>query len=78
MPVKPTTAEENAVEWELRSLAGQHFGHAFGNVSGGHAAVHASSQSSQDAGAGSDANAFMAAVAMHAIVAAENQAHGEW
>ena len=79
VPVKKKTAEEEAVDWELTSLAGQHYGHAFGDMSGGHAAGHANSSSSQD-GAGSDANAnaFMAAVAMHAIVSAENQSHGEW
>ena len=79
MPVKKKTAEEEAVDWELTSLTGQHYGHAFGDMSGGHAAGHANSSSSQD-GAGSDANAnaFMAAVAMHAIVSAENQSHGEW
>lgn len=78
VPVKKNTAEEDAVDWELTSLTNQHFGHAFGDSSGGHAAVHAAA--SQDNGSGNDANAnaFMAAVAMHAIVSAENQAHGEW
>ena len=66
------------IDWELTSLTNQHFGHAFGDSSGGHAAVHAAA--SQDNGSGNDANAnaFMAAVAMHAIVSADNQAHGEW
>ncbi len=78
VPVKKNTAEEDAVDWELTSLTNQHFGHAFGDSSGGHAAVHAAA--SQDNGSGNDANAnaFMAAVAMHAIVSAENQSHGEW
>jgi hypothetical protein len=78
VPVKKNTAEEDAVDWELTSLTNQHFGHAFGDSSGGHAAVHAAA--SQDNGSGNDANAnaFMAAVAMHAIVSADNQAHGEW
>ncbi len=79
VPVKKNTAEEDAVDWELTSLAGQHYGHAFGDMSGGHAVGHANA-SSQDSGVGNDANAnaFMAAVAMHAIVAAENQSHGVW
>ncbi|KAA6419937.1 MAG: 3-phosphoinositide dependent kinase-1 [Trebouxia sp. A1-2] len=78
VPVKKNTAEEDAVDWELTSLTNQHFGHAFGDSSGGHAAVHAAA--SQDNGSGNDANAnaFMAAVAMHAIVSADNQSHGEW
>ena len=73
-PVKKSTAEEDAVDWELTSLIGQH---AFGNVSAGrafgntgsHVAGHTYSEGSGDDGS---ANAFMAAVAMHAI----NEAHG--
>ena len=79
--VKKNTAEEDALDWELASLkGGQHQGH-FGDMSGGHGAGHASPSGPQDLGTGNDAakaNAFMAEVAMHAIVTAENQAHGEW
>ncbi|KAL3161367.1 hypothetical protein ABBQ32_010261 [Trebouxia sp. C0010 RCD-2024] len=77
MPVKKNSAEEDAVDWEFTSLIGQHAfgnvssGHAFGDVSAGHAAGHAQSGPSQGSGADESANAFMAAVAMHAINAAQ-------
>lgn len=79
VPVKKSTAEEDAVDWEFTSLIGQHAfgnvlpGHAFGDVSAGHAAGHAQSGPSPVLGADDGANAFMAAVAMHAI----NTAQGE-
>lgn len=77
VPVKPNTAEEDAVDWELTSLTGHSHGHVFGDISAGHSAGHANSTHSQDSGADNGANAFMAAVAMHAITTAENQAHGD-
>ena len=74
MPVTKNTAEEDAVDWELTSLLGQHHGHAFGDVSGGHAASHHSAPLPQDSGADASANAFMAAVAMHAITMSQESA----
>lgn len=72
--VKKSTAEEDAVDWELTSLIGQHaFGHisagrSFGNTGHANVAGHANSE-----GSGADANAFMAAVAMHAITEAQGR-----
>ena len=76
VPVAINTAEEDAVDWELTSLTGQHHGHAFGDTSGGHAAGHANSNHAQDSATDAAANAFMAAVAMHAITS-QNEAHGD-
>ena len=70
-PVTKNTTEEDAVDWELTSLIGQHHGHAFGNVSGGHAANHHGAAIPQDNGTDASANAFMAAAAMHAITSQE-------
>ena len=76
MPVKTNTAEEDAVDWELTSLIGQHAfgniaaGRAFGNIGHGHAAGHANTEGS---GTDANANAFMAAVAMHAITEAQGR-----
>ena len=77
--VKKNTADEDALDWELASLKGQNHGHP-GDMGAGHSAAHANASGSQDSGGNdaANANAFMAAVAMHAIVTAENQAHGEW
>lgn len=76
VPVKRNTAEEDAVDWELTSLIGKHaFGNAsagqpFGNTGHAHAAGHANSEGS---GSDANANAFMAAVAMHAITEAQGR-----
>ena len=68
------TGDDNAVDWELRSLAAAlpHHGNAVGNVSG-HAG-HAGAQGMQTQDSGPDTNAYMAAAAqMHAIMRAENE-----
>lgn len=68
------TGDDNAVDWELRSLAAAlpHHGNAVGNVSG-HAG-HAGAQGMQTQDSGPDTNTYMAAAAqMHAIMRAENE-----
>lgn len=79
LPPVRSTAEENGVDWELRSLVAAlpHHGGAVGNVSGhsGSAGVPQNMQSQDNS---PDATAFMAAAAqMHAIINAENQFTGE-
>ena len=79
LPPVRSTAEENGVDWELRSLVAAlpHHGGAVGNVSG-HSGSAGSTQNVQNQENGPDANAFMAAAAqMHAIINAENQFTGE-
>ena len=81
LPPVRNTAEENGVDWELRSLVAalpQHGG-AAGNISGhSGSAGHAQAQSMQSQDSGPDANAFMAAAAqMHVIINADNQFAGE-
>ena len=71
------TGDDNAVDWELRSLAAAlpHHGSAVGNVSGhSGSAGHAGAQATQSQDSGPDTYAYMAAAAqMHAIMRAENE-----
>lgn len=74
LPPIRSSADDTAVDWELRSLAAAlpHHGGAVGNVSG-HAGStgHANAQGMQSQDSGPDTNAYMAAAAMHAIIRAE-------
>lgn len=77
LPPIRNTAADNAVDWELRSLAAAlpRQGGAVGNVSG-HAgsAGHANAQGMQSQDSGPDSNAYMAAAAqMHAIIRSQNE-----